>query len=134
MAGSLSNWAENRLIEHSIGKAVWSGPDNLWLALYTVVPTDADNGTECVGDGYQRIDVKSTANWTVATDGVLSNAVELVFPKATSDWGDIEGTALITTVGGIDYTIWYGSFSSPRTVLTNETIAFPINAFVLSLT
>lgn len=134
MAGSLSNWAENRLIEHSIGKSAWSAPDNLTLALYTVVPTEADSGVECVGGNYSRLVVTDPAKWTVAVDGVLSNAEEFAFQPATDDWGAIEGTALITTISEIDYVIWYGSFSSPRTVLTGETIAFPANAFVLSLT
>lgn len=134
MAGSLSNWAENRLLEHSVGKAVWTGPQNLELALYTVTPTDADSGVECVGTNYARLDVSSTNNWTYATDGTLTNAVAFSFSNAGNDWGDIEGTALITTVGGVEYIVWYGSFSSPRTVLTGETISFPVNAFVLSLT
>lgn len=47
----LSNYLENKLIDHVLRNTAYTPPATVYLALYTTDPTDADSGTEVSGGG-----------------------------------------------------------------------------------
>lgn len=60
---------------------------NLYVALYTVMPTDSTAGTEATYTGYARVAVpRTTAGWTVTgTDPTyVYNTANITFPSSTS--------------------------------------------------
>ena len=61
MAGSFSNFLELEVLDHVFGAAVYTAPATLYIALYTVAPTDAAGGTEVTGGAYARKDVANNA-------------------------------------------------------------------------
>lgn len=144
MAGSLSNYAEKSVLAHSVGKTAWAFPTTVYIALYTVAPNENTDGAEvqtAIGSivtGYERFKAHKSLSenpeiWAEPTeDGTITNAVPFVFGPASTTWGDIEGVAVINAASG-GTPIWYGTFTSPRTVVAGEKLIFDAGAFVLSL-
>lgn len=138
MAGSLSDYAENKVLAHSVGKTAWAMPSTVYVALYTQTPTENTNGVEVptlqatMSTGYARL-LTSPSSWSEPSGGELSNAQTFSFGAAATTWGQVEGVAILdaATSGNV---IWYGAFSSPRTVVAGEKLIFDPGAFVLSLT
>ena len=50
-----SDYLENALLDHTLlGGGALAQPANIYIALYTTDPTDADAGTEVSGGSYAR--------------------------------------------------------------------------------
>lgn len=82
MAGNLSNYLENKLIDHFLGTTSFTAPAAVYVALYTVAPSDAGGGTEVTGGSYAR----QTATFTGSSSGATSNSGNIDFtnmPAAT---------------------------------------------------
>lgn len=54
MAGNLSDYLENKVLDHILGTTAYTKPTTVYLALYTVAPTDSTSGTEVTGGSYAR--------------------------------------------------------------------------------
>ena len=83
MAGNLSNYLENKLLDHFLGTAGYTMPTTVYVGLYTVVPTDAGGGTQVTGGSYAR----QTAVFSAAASGTTSNTANIDFanmPAATT--------------------------------------------------
>lgn len=122
MAGSLSNYTENKVLDHVVGKTSFTMPST-WLALFTVAPTDAGGGTEVTGGSYARV-ATAGADWSAASGGAITNANALTFPQATDNWGTIVAAALLDASSGGNMLIW-GDLAVNKTVTTDDTISFP---------
>lgn len=105
-AGSLTNFAENKLVDH-IFRAQASGiPASWYVGLDTVACDETGAGTEVSGGSYARVAVTSNlTNWagtqsagsTVAssgTGGTTSNNVALTFPAPTANWGVVNSVRI----------------------------------------
>lgn len=82
MAGNLSNYLEDKLIDHFLGTTSFTAPAAVYVALYTVAPSDAGGGTEVTGGSYAR----QTATFTASASGATSNNANIDFtnmPAAT---------------------------------------------------
>ena len=83
MAGNLSNYLENKLIDHFLGTTTFTKPSAVYVALFTVAPDDTGGGTEVTGGSYAR----QTATFTAASSGATSNDSNIDFvnmPAATT--------------------------------------------------
>ena len=75
---------------------------NLYIALYTTDPTDADSGTEATYTSYARqAVVRSAVGWTVSGNNV-SNAGVITFPTSTGGSNTVTHFAVRTAVLGGD--------------------------------
>ncbi|MCJ7829001.1 MAG: hypothetical protein MUP81_04595 [Dehalococcoidia bacterium] len=87
MAGSLSDYAENKVLDHITGKTSFTKP-TAYIGLKTADPTDDNSGgtepTIATG-GYARIATTGT-DWDAASGGAVANAVALSFPISTAAW------------------------------------------------
>jgi len=82
MAGNLSDYLENKLIDHFLGTTSYTMPTPVYVALYTVTPSDAGGGTEATGGSYAR----QTAAFAASSGGATSNSANIDFtnmPAAT---------------------------------------------------
>lgn len=75
MAGNLSNYLENKLLDHFLGTTSYTMPASVYVALYTVAPSDAGGGTEVTGGSYAR----QTATFSAASSGATSNDANIDF-------------------------------------------------------
>jgi hypothetical protein len=82
MAGNLSNYLENKVLDHFLGTTAYTMPTTVYIALYTAAPNDAGGGTEATGGSYAR----QAATFSAASGGATSNATNVDFasmPAAT---------------------------------------------------
>jgi hypothetical protein len=116
--GSLSNYAENKTLELLVGKTAFATP-TAYIALLTVVPTDADTGatiTEASYTGYAR-KVTAGADWEAAVAGAIQNANVLTHAAATGGTSTVIAFALVDsgTIGAGNILGWG---TCPSTVIS----------------
>ena len=129
MAGSKSNYLENKLLDHVLGNTAYSAPATIYVALYTVAPTDAGGGTEVSGGSYARVALaNNTANWPNASGGLKSNGTVIEFATATANWGTIVAAALFDALTGGNILYW-GTLVENKTVDSGGTFRFNIGDF-----
>lgn len=125
---AISNYLENKLIDHVLRNTVYTPPATIYLALYTSDPTDAATGTEVSGGAYAR----QVIAFNAPTDGVASNSAEILFPVATANWGTITHIALMdaATLGN---TLFYGALTLSKTISTNDQLKINIGDISVTL-
>jgi len=132
--GKCSNYLAKKLLDHLFGKATYSAPSNIYLALSTANPGDDASGlAEPSGGSYAR---KSTASgdYGSVSNGALSNANILAFATATADWaGPLTHAALMdaATSGNL---LCYNALQTAKTVNNGNTFKFPVGQLAVSLT
>lgn len=153
MAGNLSNYAEEKILELSVGKNAWSKP-LVWAALYTTAPTDTTSGTEVSGGSYARVPVSDATNsvfgeadvspsgsaviknngtYNATSAGLSSSGSGIItFPQSSAAWGTVVAVALVdaATAGNI---IWYGTLTNSKVVDQNDTVSFAASDLQLSI-
>lgn len=121
----MSDYLEDKLAQHVLKNVSYTSPANVYLALYTASPTDADTGTEVVGSvGYTR-KLVSPATWTYV--GVVFEwwqlASTIEFGPATGSWGTITHFGLRDASSGGNLLIW-GALTTPTAVTTGQLFSF----------
>jgi hypothetical protein len=144
---AMSNYLENKLIDHIFRATSFTAPTNIYIALCTASPTDASTGstiTEVSGGSYARqaYNPSNNSNWEATqggvsgassgTGGTTSNNTTIAFPTATADWGTITSVALVdaSSAGNV---LFYGDLTSSRTINNGDTFQFNANALALQL-
>lgn len=129
--GSFSDYFEKVCLDLMTGK---SPETTRYVALLTAVPDDADTGATIVepsttGTGYARL-ATTADDWDAAADDVddnsfSTNAVDMVFPAALAQWGQIVAFAICTsaTVGAGNVLGW-SALDTPQDVDVNDLPAF----------
>lgn len=99
MAGSLSDYAEDAILDHLTGKTAYSKP-TVYVGLSTADPLDSGAGlAEPSGNNYARV-TTSGSDWNAASGGATANAVDLTFNEAGGSWGLITHFALFNAISG----------------------------------
>lgn len=99
-AGSLTDYLENKVIDHLFRGTAYSAPATLYISLHTAACSDSSTGTEVTGGSYARVAVTSNGtNWantqssgtgvSSGTTGTTSNSSAITFPAPTANWGSI---------------------------------------------
>lgn len=126
MAGSASDYLENKLIDHSLGTTTFSKPTTIYAALYTVAPSDSSAGTEVTGGSYGR----QTITFGAASSGSASN-------DANVDFNGMP-TCTVVAVGILDNStsgnlLYWGTLASSRSVTSGDSIRIASGALTVSL-
>lgn len=109
MAGNLSNYLEDKLLDHFLGTTAYTKPTTAYLALYTVAPTDSTSGTEVSGGSYAR----QTVTFSAASGGATSNDSNVDFngmPACT-----VVAVAVLDALTGGNILV-YGPLTANKTV------------------
>lgn len=122
-----SNYYENTIIDHLFRNQAFTPPVTIYLALFTVVPTDAGGGTEVSGGGYARQSFVLTA----ASGGTSSNSANIIFPTATANWGTVVAVAILDAVSAGNMLMW-SNLDVSKTVNSGD--IFKINLGDLNVT
>jgi hypothetical protein len=134
MAGNLSDYAENEILDHIMNVGAYTAV-TLYVALCTATPTDASTGatiTEVANaNGYART---ATGAWDVAASGATANTAAITFPAASGGaWGTVTSIAIVdSATWGAGNVIWHGDLTASKVVADGDT--FKINAGDLDLT
>lgn len=129
MAGSLSNYAENKVIDHVLGKTSFTMP-TAYLALYTAAPTDAGGGTEVTGGSYARQAIASA--FGAASSGSSANTSQIAFTQASASWGTVVAFGILdaSTAGNL---LWWGDLTSSKAVASGDTAVFNTGQLTVTL-
>ena len=125
---SFSDYLENKVLGHVFGGAAYTAPATLYLALYTVAPTDTGGGTEVSGGSYARQSCAFTVSGNLATN---TSAVE--WPTATGSWGTVVAVGVFdaSTSGNL---MAYGDLTASKTISTGDVFRIPAGDLDITLT
>lgn len=127
MAGKMTNYMENRLIDFVFRGQSYNLPSDLYVALYSTTTTESGDGTEISGGGYARVAVaRSLGVWagtqgpgttepSNGASGRTSNNSPISFPSPTADWGVVTHFAILDAAMGGNM-LYYGQMAIPKTV------------------
>jgi hypothetical protein len=116
----MSNYLENKLIDHLLRDTAFSAPANMYVGLvgaYSASELEAGTLTgELSGGSYARVSVKGNSNWSAGgTNGQTDNENNISFTTATGDWGYVSGLFLAdaSSAGNV---VLYGTLTTPKIV------------------
>lgn len=112
---ALSDYLENKLVDHVLRGTGFAAPANVYVALFTGNPTDANNGIEVAGGSY----VRQQASFVAPSDGATTNNADITYPIATADWGNVTHFGLYDAQTGGNLLI-HGAFSVAKPVLNGD--------------
>lgn len=134
---SLSNYSENELLDHLLGKGTrdFSSPTTLAVALFsaqtgTESATDEPTFTEFANsNGYAR----TAVTFGAASLGSASNSADVTFPTATGDQGTVTHIGVYDNATyGAGNLLFYGALTVSKTIQNGDT--FEIKASNLTVT
>lgn len=118
--GSKSDYLEGAVLNHVLRNTALTSPTTVYIALFTVAPTDSTSGTEVTGNGYARI----AATFAAPSGGATSLSGTHTFPAASGgNWGTIVAWAIMDalTVGNI---LYWGDVSPTKAINDGDTASF----------
>lgn len=99
---AMSDYLENKLVDHIFRAATFSKPTSLYISLHTAATSDDGTGAEVTtGVGYARVAVGpsdtawnstqggATAGNSSGTGGLTDNAAQITFGTPTGSWGSV---------------------------------------------
>lgn len=123
---ALSDYLENKIIDHLFRAATFAKPSTVYVALFTAAPSDSGGGTEVSGGAYARVQVgPSDTAWNATqggtsgassgTGGATANAAAIVFPAPTANWGSITHIGIFDASTGGNLLL-HGALTTAKTV------------------
>ncbi len=132
MAGSKSDYLENKVLNLVLGAQAYSAPATVYIALFTSAPSDTGGGTECTGGTYSRYTcTNNTTNWPVTANGQKSNGVDFVFATATASWGLVTAFGIFDAPSGGNLLYW-GTLTSNKQVDIGDTPIFRAGTLIIT--
>ena len=123
-----TNYLANRLVKATVGDVAWTTPTQVYLALYTTDPTkDGYSSGEVSEASYNRQEV----TFTDPVDGVSTNAGQIDWNTATSNWGDVGWISIMDAPSG-GFMLYFKALDNAKEILSGD--QFKIDAGKLNLT
>lgn len=97
-----STYLAQALLNHVFRNSAYTSPATVYVALYTVAPTDAGGGTEVTGGSYAR----QSAAFSAPSGNQISNSAQVTFPEATANWGTVVAFGVFDAVSGGNFLGW----------------------------
>jgi len=120
---ALSDYAELKVLDVLTGRATFTAPSAVYLALGTGDFTDTGTAvSELSGNGYTRVAITFG---TAAASGAISNTAAITFPAATGDQGTISHWKIMDASTGGNC-LMTGAFSASKTIETNDVLQIAI--------
>lgn len=138
-AGALSDYLENKLIDHVFRAQTYIAPITIYVALFTTACSDAVGGTEVTGGSYARPGLAaSLVNWagtqaaasttaSSGTGGTTSNNAAITFATPSAGWGTVSYIGLMDAVTGGNLLVCT-ALSTSKTINSGDTVSFPIGS------
>lgn len=135
-AVALSDYLENKLIDHVFRGQAYTAPTTIYVALFTSACSDSAIGTEVSGGSYARPGLAaSLVNWagtqsagsTVAssgTGGTTSNNTAINFATPSAGWGLVTYIGLMDAVSGGNLLVCT-ALTTGKTINSGDTVSFP---------
>ena len=132
MAGSKSDYLENKVLDLLLGSVAYAIPATLYLALFTVALGDAGGGTEVAGGSYVRTAIANNlTNFPAAAAGVKRNGTVFAWPTASASWGTVVAVGIFdaSTAGNL---LFWATLPTAKLVDLGDTLSLPINTLTFT--
>jgi hypothetical protein len=124
-----SDYLEDKVLEHVFGGNAFTAPSTLYVALYTVAPSDTGGGTEVSGGAYARQTATFTVSGTNPT--TASNTAAIEYPTATANYGTVVAVGVLDASSSGNL-LAYSTLDSSKVVSSGDVFRF--NAGDLDIT
>lgn len=122
--GAASDYLENKILDHILGKVTYTAPDTVYIGLAAEVNDDGSISGEPTEASYARVTVANNAiNFPAASNGSKSNGTDIVFGEATGDWGTVN-YAFIADADTGGNVLLYGGLTTPKTINSGDIVKF----------
>ena len=96
MADNLTQYAQKKLLDHTLGLAAYTMP-SAFAALFTTTPGETGSLTgEVTGGSYARVALSAQMGAATLATGIATNTGAVTFATPSADWG------MVTTLGVMD--------------------------------
>jgi hypothetical protein len=129
---SLSNYLEQKLLDHVLRNTAYTPPAIVYLGLFTVTPADGVSGTEVPTAGGSAYARQPLAVVAASSVGVTSNSAIVTFPASVTDWGVIVAIGIFDAVSGGNL-LWYGPLNPTRNLDPGHQPSFDIGELDFAL-
>jgi len=134
MAG-LTNYLEDKIVNHVFGSTSYTKPSNWYVGLLTATPSDSAAGTEVSGGSYARMVCAFTITGTGTAQAANTSAI--TFPTATADWGIVGWVGIYDALSGGNLAAYQNlqksDFSTTTTKTINDGDIFKFNATTIKI-
>jgi hypothetical protein len=124
----LSNYLENKLLDHVLRNESYTSPTTVYVGLYTSDPGDDNSGTEVSGGSYAR----QILNVTTATGGIVTSSADVTFPQATAQWGTISHIGLLDAITSGNL-LMHTALTTSKTVDADDVIKINTGSLTVQL-
>jgi hypothetical protein len=128
---ALSNYLEEKIVDHFLRNNPATSPTTVYLALFTSDPGEDGNGTEAVYANYAR----QSSVWTsLDGNGQTKNSSIVTFPangNASASETISHGALFDALTGG--NMLLYGALATSKTLAVGDILSFSENALTLTL-
>ena len=124
---AFTDYLENKLVAHTFSNTAFTSPSSVFVALYTVAPTDSTTGTEVSGGGYARQSASFTPTGNAAT-----NASAIEYPTATGNYGTVVAVAILDASSSGNM-LAYATLSASKTISTGDVFRIPAGDLDITL-
>ena len=129
MAG-FSDYLEDKVLDHVFGGTSYTAPGTLYVALYTVAPSDTGGGTEVSGGAYAR--QTATFNVSGTSPTTATNAAAVEYPTATANYGTVVAVGVFDalTSGNL---LAYANLDASKVVSSGDVFRFDAGGLDITL-
>mgnify|MGYP001094525982 CR=1 FL=1 len=125
---AVSDYLENKLLDHVFRNTAYTSPASVYLALYTSNPGDDNSGIEVSGGNYAR----QAVTFNAPSGGSITNSADISFPEATADWGTVTHFGIMDASTGGNL-LWHGALDNSKSILTGDQIIIKAGGLTVSL-
>lgn len=125
---SMSNYLENKLLDHTLKNVAYASPAAVYLGLFTSDPGEDKTGTEVSGGAYARKQV----TFNSAANGNITNNADVTFDIATANWGTVAHIAVFDAVTAGNM-LYYGPLTTAKTINTSDQFKIATGDLTISL-
>ena len=131
---AITYYQANSVNNYIFGSTAFTPQSTYYIGLSTTAINASGAGaTEPTDTAYARISVTNNkTNWTSASNGALSNAVQFSFSESTASWGTITYIFISDSLTGGNV-LYYDALVTPRSVEANTQLIFAIGSIQVQL-
>lgn len=120
--GSLSNYGENKLIDHITTNAAYTPVATLYLALATSDPGEAATGASMNEVANSGSYARTAISFGAAASRRVTQSGAVTFPAATGSWGTVTHWAIVdSATHGAGNVLAYGAFAVSKAIVSGNT-------------
>jgi len=127
----MSDYLEEKLLDHTLGTAAYTHPTDVWIALHTADPVDAGTGTEVAAGAY------TYARQLCVFNAAGANAAGVTENTAIETWTNLPAVT-VTHIGIWDAVstgnlLYHTAVDSSKAVAAGDTISIAAGAITVTL-